>query len=236
MPKQKYPVTLTKIDKMTPTVRNFHFEFSKVPRFDFIAGQFVMVERENSEGKLIKKSYSIASPPYFQNKIELCVKKVDGGFMSGWFFTLEEGDETEFIGPMGVFKLKEPLPEHLLFVATGTGIAPLRAQILQLLHEGYSKKISMVLGVRYENEVLFQNEMEELAQQHSNFEFIPIVSRPEKWQGEKGYVQHYLKKAFADPEGKAVYICGLIPMVNDTQQTLLDLGYTKENIHFEKWT
>lgn len=236
MAKQKYPVTLSKIEEMTPTVRNFHFEFNQIPRFDFVAGQFIMVERENAEGKLIKKSYSIASPPYFKNKIELCIKKVEGGFMSGWFFTLKEGDQTEFMGPVGVFRLKEPLPEHLVFVATGTGIAPLRAQIMQLLHEGYSKKMSLVLGIRYENEILFQKEMETLASQHPNFEFIPIVSRPQSWTGATGYVQHYLKKHFSDPTGKAVYICGLIPMVNDTQQTLLDLGYTKEIIHFEKWT
>lgn len=236
MPKQKYPVKLTKIDKMTSTVRNFHFEFKEVPRFDFIPGQFIMVERKNSQDKLIKKSYSIASPPYFENKIELCIKKVENGFMSGWFFTLEEGDEAEFIGPLGAFKLKEALPEHLIFVATGTGIAPLRSQILQLLHDGYQKKISLLLGVRYENEVLFNDEMQDLVKKHSNFEFIPIVSRPEKWQGETGYVQHYLQKAFSDPKGKAVYICGLIPMVNDTQKTLMELGYAKEDIHFEKWT
>ncbi len=235
MPKENYPVTLIQIDEMSPTVRNFHFEFKKKARFDFKAGQFVTIELVKN-GKNTRKSYSIASPPYLQNKIELCIKLVDGGFTSNWFFNLKVGDEITIQGPLGAFALNDPLPAHLIFAATGTGIAPLRAQARQILHNGDKRKISMILGVRHEEEILFEEEMRSLEKQYPNFEFIPVISRPKSWKGETGYVQDVIRRRFSDPKDKEVYICGLVPMVNDLKATLSELGYSNESIHFEKWT
>lgn len=237
MAKEFYPVTLSKIEHFSDTVRNFHFTFSKKPRFDFIAGQFIMVEvPKEGQDKPVRKPYSIASSPHIDGKIELCIKKVDGGFVSGWFFDLKEGDEIEMQGPLGVFKLEDPLPEHLLFVATGTGIAPLRAQFEQLLHDGYTKPITLVFGNRYEDEIPFHEELTALAAKHDNFNYIPTISRPKTWTGETSYVQEVIKQKLPDPKGIEVYICGLVPMVNDLKANLMEMGYTKEAIHFEKWT
>ncbi len=236
MAKEKYSTLLSKIDRMTPTVRNFHFEFREKPRFNFVPGQFVMVEVPKEGEKPVRKPYSIASPPHFENKIELCIKQVEGGFVSNWFFRLKEGDEVPFEGPLGVFRLKEPLPEHLLFVATGTGIAPLRAQIHHLLHHKYSRPITLVFGNRYENEILFHDEFLALKEKHANFEYLPVISRPHAWTGAKGYVQDTIEKRFSDSKGIHVYICGLVPMVDELKGRLSDMGYPKETIHFEKWT
>ncbi|MCE9625200.1 MAG: FAD-dependent oxidoreductase, partial [Deltaproteobacteria bacterium] len=145
--KEIYNAHLVQIDEMTPTVRNFHFEFPEKPRFDYRPGQFVMVEVPR-EGKNVRKPYSIASPPDWPGKIELCIKKVEGGYVSSYFFDLKPGYIMPMEGPLGVFKLKDPLPEHLIFVATGTGIAPLRAMIHPLLKNGHAGKITLILGVR----------------------------------------------------------------------------------------
>ncbi len=236
MAKEKYPVRLTKIDEYSTTVRNFHFEFLQKPRFDFIPGQFVMVEVPKENEKPVRKPYSIASPPHFANKIELCIKLVEGGFVSTWFFGLKVGDDIEVEGPLGVFRIKEPLPEHLLFVATGTGIAPLRAQFEDLLEHGYQKPITFVFGNRYENEIPFHDELLALAKKHSNFHYLPTISRPKNWSGQTGYVQDLIKNKFPDSKGIHVYICGLVPMVNDLKATLEGLGYEKDAIRFEKWT
>lgn len=236
MAKEKYPVRLSKIEEFSDTVRNFHFEFEKKPRFDFIPGQFIMVEVPKEGDKPVRKPYSIASPPHFKDKIELCIKLVEGGFVSGWFFSLKTNEEIEVEGPLGVFKLKEPLPEHLLFVATGTGIAPLRAQFETLLHQGYKKPITFVFGNRYEDEIPFHQELLDLNQKYDNFHYLPVISRPKSWKGRTGYVQDLIKEKFADPSGVQVYICGLVPMVNDLKAHLEALGYTNEAIHFEKWT
>lgn len=236
MAQETYPIILTKIDEFSDSVRNFHFEFQEKPRFDFIPGQFVIVEVPKDGEKPVKKPYSISSPPYWKDKIELCIKRVDGGYVSNWFFQLKVGDRIEFTGPKGVFKIKEPIPDHLIFAATGSGIAPLRAQFHELLHQGYTGRISLVFGNRYEDEILYEEELKSLAKKYPNFEYIPVISRPKEWQGEKGYVQDIIRKNFSNPEGIEVYICGLIPMVNDLKACLLEVGYAKEAIHFEKWT
>lgn len=237
MPKTKeiYQARLVKIDEMTSTVRNFHFEFPEKPRFDYVAGQFVMVEVPKGD-KMAKKPYSIASPPHWPNKIELCIKKVEGGYVSNYFFELKEGYVMPMEGPLGVFKLKDPLPDHLLFVATGTGVAPLRAMIHTLLHEGTSKKVTLILGIRYENEILFDEEFKALAAEHANFEYIPTISRPKDWKGETGYVQEQIKKRYPNPSGRVIYACGLVPMINSLLKDLGELGYPREVIRFEKWT
>lgn len=237
MPKVKeiYQGHLVQIDEMSSSVRNFHFEFIEKPRFDYVPGQFVMVEVPK-DGKTVKKPYSIASPPHWPNKIELCIKKVEGGFVSTYFFDLKPGYIMPMEAPLGVFRLKEPLPDHLLFVATGTGVAPLRAMIHTLLHQGTSKKMTLILGVRYENEILFDAEFRDLAAQHANFEYIPTVSRPQAWQGATGYVQDHIKSRYPHPEGKVIYACGLVPMVNSLLEELTALGYPRESIRFEKWT
>jgi NAD(P)H-flavin reductase len=237
MAKEKilYQAHLAKIDELSSTVRNFHFEFREKPRFDFLSGQFVMVEVPR-EGKTVRKPYSIASPPHWSGKIELCIKKVEGGYVSTYFFNLKTGYIMPMEGPLGVFRLKEPYPEHLLFVATGTGVAPLRAMIYSLLHEGHAGKITLILGIRYENEILFDAEFRKLAADHSNFEYIPTISRPQSWQGAAGYVQDRIRERFAQPQGIQIYACGLVPMINSLKETLTELGYPKQSLHFERWT
>lgn len=237
MAKEKviYPGHLVQIDEMSPTVRNFHFEFKEPARFGFEPGQFVMVEVPR-DGKMVRKPYSIASAPELPNKIELCIKKVEGGYVSSYFFDLKVGYVMPMEAPLGVFKMKAPYPEHLVFVATGTGVAPLRSMIHQLLHDGYTGKMTLILGVRYENEILFDAEFKELAAKHSNFSYIVTISRPETWTGEKGYVQDQIKKHFSDPKGIEIYACGLVPMINSLKETLESLGYEKKVLHFERWT
>ncbi len=237
MPKQKemYNGHLTKVDELSSTVRNFHFEFPERPRFDYKSGQFVMVEIPRDD-KMIRKPYSIASPPHWEGKIELCIKKVEGGYVSTYFFNLEPGYVMPMEAPLGVFLMKQPLAEHILFVATGTGVAPLRAQIYSLYKQGFQGKVTLLLGVRYENEILFEPEFRKLVEEHSNFEFIPTISRPTSWKGPTGYVQDQIRAHFPDPKGIQIYACGLVPMINSLKQTLLELGYPKDTLHFERWT
>ena len=99
------------------------------------------------------------------------------------------------------------------------------------------QKISIVLGVRYETEILFQDEFEQLAKEHKNVTFIPTISRPSKeWKGERGYVQEIIKKYFPNPDGVDIYACGLVKMIEDLQKSLSDSGFPKERIRYEKWT
>lgn len=232
---QFYDAIVSDILVQTSTVKTFTFEMGKP--IEFTAGQFVMAHT-TKEGQPFKKPYSIASPPYIKDKIQLCIKKVEGGFMSNYFHNLKVGDRIKLQGPMGVFKIKEPIQRDLAFVATGTGIAPLRGMILDLYHRKKvdSIKVWCFLGVRYDGEILFQDEFEKLQREHSNFRFIPTLSRPQNWTGEKGYVQEKVKKYLTSPKDVDIYACGLVDMIEQTIKVLGEAGFPPEQMHYEKWT
>ena len=164
--------TITKIEELAGDVRHFEIEFPKNKWIDFKAGQFILVHKPE-EDKVIPKPYSIASPPYQKGKMDLCIKKVEGGLVSTWFFTLKEGDSLDVSGPFGHFVVKEG---DAVFAATGTGIAPLRSMIKDMLQSGFQNNAWLLFGNRYETDVLYKDEFEALAEQHKNFHFIPIIS------------------------------------------------------------
>ncbi|MBI4353562.1 MAG: hypothetical protein HY593_06540 [Candidatus Omnitrophica bacterium] len=231
-----YDATVTKIVSLTPTVKHFVLEYPKEADTRFIAGQFLMVHLEK-EGKPHKKAYSIASSPSLPNKIELCIKLVEGGYVSTYFFGLKEGGVLHTSLPYGVFTVREPWEENLVFVATGTGIAPIRSMIQNLYEKNCGKNIWLIFGNRYENEILYQNEWETLARERKNLHFLPTISRPKHWTGEKAYVQEVVKKLFMGRVDNAdFYGCGLVPMCQQLKNALLEMNVPKERIHFEQFT
>lgn len=231
-----YDATITKIVSLSSTVKHFLLEFPKDADTNFIAGQFMMVHLEK-DGKPHKKSYSIASSPSLKGKLELCIKIVEGGYVSTWFFGLKEGDVIHTSMPYGVFTIKEPWQDHLVFVGTGTGVAPLRGMIQNLYEKGCTKDIWLIFGNRYETDILYLDEWRALEKAHKNFHFIPTVSRGKNWTGETAYVQDIVKREFSShTEGRDFYGCGLVPMCKSLKETLLAMNVPKERIHFEQFT
>ncbi len=232
-----YDAKMVKIVSLSDTVKHFVLEYASDADTNFTAGQFLQVHLEK-EGKPHKKSYSIASSPSLGKRIELCIKLVEGGYVSTWFFGLKEGDVLKTSLPYGVFTVKEPLQDNLIFVGTGTGVAPLRGMIQRLYEQGCTKDIWLIFGNRYESDILYESEWRELEKKHKNFHFIPTVSRPKgPWKGETAYVQDIVKRVFAGRnEGLDFYGCGLVPMCQQLKATLLEMGIPKERIHFEQFT
>ncbi len=233
-----YDARLIKIVSLTDTVRHFVLEYPAEANLSFGAGQFLMVHLEK-DGNPHKKSYSIASSPSLSSKhqIELCIKKVEGGYVSTWFFNLKEGDVLHTSLPYGVFTVREPWQDHLVFVGTGTGIAPLRGMIQNLYEKNCDKEIWLIFGNRYETDILYENEWRELEKTRKNFHFIPTISRSKTWKGETAYVQEIVKKTFGPKQGDVdFYGCGLVPMCQQLKAALIEMNVPKEHIHFEQFT
>ncbi len=231
-----YDATVTKIVSLSKTVKHFVLRYAPEADTTFLAGHFMMVYLEK-EGKPHKKPYSIASSPSLDHQIELCIKLVEGGFVSTYFFNLKEGDVLKTSLPHGVFLVREPWQDDLVFVGTGTGIAPLRGMIQKLYEKGCQKDIWLVFGNRYETDILYHDEWLALEKKHKNFHYLPTVSRPETWKGETVYVQELVKKTFAGrTTGLDFYGCGLVPMCKELKTALLEMNIPKEYIHFEQFT
>ncbi len=231
-----YDATVSKIVSVSSTVKHFVLDYPTDADTHFIAGQFMMVHLEK-DGKPHKKPYSIASSPSLHKRIELCIKLVEGGYVSTWFFNLKEGDRVHTSLPYGVFTIKEPWQDNLVFVGTGTGVAPLRGMIHYLYEQNCTKTIWLIFGNRYETDVLYENEWRELEKKYKNFHFVPTVSRPKNWKGQTAYVQDIVKQSFAGKtQGLDFYGCGLVPMCQQLKATLIEMNIPKERIHFEQFT
>lgn len=230
---QKFTLVVEKNVKETPTVWIIMLRFKEKVEFDFKPGQYIMIDIP-VDGAIKKRAYSIASSPLKKDFIELGVKKIEGGTASGYLCNLKEGDEINAMGPMGFFMLKEPFENDMVFLASGSGICPLRCMLQYLFEKRTDKTVWLFFGVRTEDEIVYRKEFEELAEKHSNFKFVPVLSRQE-WDGEQGHVQEVMKKYITDPKGKEAYICGLTKMVEETKNTLLKMGFSNEQIHHEKY-
>jgi CDP-4-dehydro-6-deoxyglucose reductase len=185
-------------------------------------------------GRKITRAYSVASPQQ-GNRFELCLNRVDLGAFSPYLFSLKPGETIPMKGPLGTFTLREPVRDSV-FVATGTGIAPFRSMFLDRRIWDAGKQYTLILGVRFEDGILYKEEFEELEREHPNFRFWPVVSRPGPgWKGRNGYVQPHVVEAVGERRDVHVYICGLKEMVNDVRQRLKDLGFDRKNLIYEKY-
>lgn len=232
-PKQ-VQASFTDIRELSPWNKHFRCSYAGRETVEFAAGQFMMV-RLQKEGKLVKRAYSICSVPNHRDYVEFVITRVEGGFVSNWFHERKVGDPIELEGPYGHFVIQEPMGEEIVFACTGSGVAPFRSMIPVILSRNPQKPIWLLLGVRYEDQILYQNEFEALAKQFPNFHFVPTISRPKNWKGEVGYVQEKLKKYVTQPDGKQLYICGLPNMVDDVKKAAEEIGFPKEKVYYEKY-
>ncbi len=181
----------------------YHFEFvlDQLDSFPFAAGQFISAVAPDANGKQQTRAYSIASAAK-QNRFDLCVNRVEGGFFSNHLADLTylpPGGAIQIHGPHGHFVLKEPVTDSIL-IATGTGIAPMRGFAQWLFPENgpdrsNGKDIWLVYGTRHETELYYHDEFTALAARHPNFHYLVTLSRAqESWTGLRGYVQEYVAK------------------------------------------
>jgi phenol/toluene 2-monooxygenase (NADH) P5/A5 len=222
------------ITELNPTTKMFRLRLPPDKTLSFKAGQFVMVHVPKG-GKLSSKAYSICSPPNEKDSIELCLNRVPGGHFSNFLCNLKGGEILPIKGPYGKFLLNESPRGDQIFVATGTGIAPIRSMIKHLFEKETTLPIWLILGIRFENPILYEAEFRDLAARHPNFQFLPTVSRPQKWSGEVGHVQDTIKKYLFEPDRKDAYLCGLPKMVDETRELLLQIGFKPEQIRTEKY-
>ncbi len=218
--------------------KHLELEVNGVARFGFVPGQWLSVKAATSEGAEMTRAYSIASPPSENGHFAFCLNRVQDGFMSNYLCNLDEDAKIAFQGPFGDFILRPPLRDTV-FIATGTGIAPFRSMLHWLLAEDerhHGHQFWLIFGARREQDIYYREEFEHLAAEHTNFHFLPTLSRgaPE-WKGLRGYVQEHLAKIVGTRTDVNAYICGLDKMIRANRELLKSLGWDRTSIRYEKY-
>lgn len=223
-----------RVETLSYNVRGFHLKLVEPSSLEFQAGQFMILNVPRG-GKIVKRAYSIASPPHQAGVLELCIQHLEGGAASSYLWQLKGGEEVSLSGPHGRFVVKEPLEYDPVLVATGTGVAPLRSMIKDLLHKQVTRDIWLLFGCRYEHAVLYESEFRSLATLRRNFRYHITVSRPKEWQGDVGYVQDLYKRYVKDHANREFYLCGWDAIVKSVSRDLEALGVPREKLHYEEW-
>lgn len=202
------------------------------------AGQFINIKiADNAEKFPCFRAYSLCcSQTEGEKHLSICVKVIEGGRGSNWLNSLKKENEIEFLGPTGKFVFENEEDRGAFFIATGTGVAPLKAMIEDQLTNGNKSPIQLLFGVRNEDDIFYLNEFEKLSQKNQNFKFNITLSKGEDTDGMlSGRVTNHLEEWNLDNKNTKYYICGLSPMINDANKILLEKGVPEELIHFEKY-
>ena len=230
---------LTKSLDLSPLTKHLEFTVQDLAEFRFVPGQFVSIVQPRPDGKVHTRAYSIASAPRAVPTFDVCLNRVDDGFLSNWLCDLEVGEAVQFHGPHGLFTLREPR-QDAIFIATGTGIAPIRSMLEWLFADPARNRAHeywLVFGTRYEHSIYYREEFEQIARGNPNFHYVPTLSRcGDRWTGCRGYVQDHVREIVAGRSDMQAYICGLNEMVAANRKLLTEeLSWERKQIVFERY-
>jgi NAD(P)H-flavin reductase len=205
---------IDRVRDLTSDVRELTLRLVEPSELVFSPGQSLSFEVPNPRSpKPAIRYYSLASPPSQRRKLVLLLSASEQGIGPNYLFSRKAGEKIQFGGPDGSFYLHDDRRRDLLFVATGTGIAPFRSMLYTLFERPITKTVTLFWGVRSEKDIYYQNEFQALAQQHPNFSFVIALSRSQKnWTGAKGRVTQLVEK-IPRVDDLAVYVCGNKRMV-----------------------
>lgn len=184
--------------------------------------------------------FSIASPPEVDgaSRLELAVGTSEGDSVSALVQRLPPGVRLGLVGPLGEFTRHGLCEEPALFVATGTGLAPLRAMILgDLRRRRAGPPLVLLFGCRYPQDLLWYDELTSLAHEHPRFRFEPTLTRPPSgWGGRRGRVQEHVEPLLRELGPVPVFAAGQSEMVADVTRVLeRELDHPPDRIRTEQY-
>lgn len=205
--------------------------------FRFTAGQAVLV---GDHAQPVRRPYSIASSPervLESERLELLVGVDDSGSVGPHLALHGRGQLVDVEGPLGTFTFPAAVAQRrLLFVAGGTGIAPLRSMLEHALRARLSERVSLLYSARRADEFAFADELREYERQ-GRLEFHPTVTREDNaWAGGRGRIgRAHFDAVLHDREDTLCFICGPGSLVAEAVTTLAELGVPRGAIRTEEW-
>jgi CDP-4-dehydro-6-deoxyglucose reductase len=220
---RKLPCRIDKIDKVAADVAIVSLKLPANDRLQYLAGQYVDFLLKDGR----RRSFSIATAPEDDTLLDLHIRHVPGGYFSGQLFNEFKGREILRIeGPLGNFFLREDSDKPIIFVAGGTGFAPIKAVIEHAFHHDVDRQMVLYWGVRSRADLYLPDLPVEWQRTHSNFTFIPVLSDPlpaDQWPGRTGFVHKAVMTDFADLSGYQVYACGGPAMIDIARRDFTEL-------------
>jgi CDP-4-dehydro-6-deoxyglucose reductase len=226
------PCRVEKLEKCADDVMVMKIKLPATERLQFLAGQYI--DFQLKDGKT--RSFSLANPPHDDALLELHIRHVPGGlFTEQVFSTLKARDILRLKGPLGSFFIRDDSDKPMIFIAGGTGFAPVKAMLEHAFAEHTDRELVLYWGVRSLKDLYMAELPQQWMAEHPNFSFIPVLSDPapgDAWQGRTGFVHEAVLADFADLSGYQVYACGAPAMVDNARDAFTQTRNLPEDEFF----
>ena len=175
-------------------------------RVKFLAGQYLRIKMPDGDTRY----FSMANPPHESDGVQLHIRRVPGGrFSEAMLAELRQGDTLDVELPYGDFHLRPDSDKPIVGLATGTGFAPLRSIVEDLIKRGNKRPVHLYWGGRRLRDLYLIDLPQKWAARADWFKFIPVLSEPDPdWNGATGLVHHAVLRDLTDLSGWEVYACG----------------------------
>ena len=213
------PCRVQQLEKVADDAMVVRLKLPANERLQFLAGQYIDFLLKGGE----RRSFSMANAPHADELIELHVRRVPGGsFTEHVFGKMKERDILRLEGPLGSFFLREDSAKPVIFVASGTGFAPIKSIIESARQRGVSRPMTLYWGGRRPKD-LYLNALAETWSAPA-FKYVPVVSdalAEDQWAGRTGFVHRAVMQDFPDMSGHQVYACGVPIMVDSARKDFI---------------
>ena len=233
-----YAATVKSTVAMTYDIKEIRFTLDEPTDIRHRPGQYVQVLAPSPEGP-VSRAYSISSPTYENDEVELNVRLIPGGIGSTYLHNLQVGDAVSLTGPYGEFVLNEDGEAEIICVGGGAGMAPMKNIIYSLYDRWPERSCWLFFGCRTTRDIFYLKEYEELARKHPNFHVVYALSDElgpdEKWDGETGFVHLSVDKYLQPGVKRQAFLCGPPPMIDAVTEVLKEKGLRERDIFYDKF-
>ena len=224
LPVKHFPAKICSITRLNHDVMRICLKIPEAIRMQFLAGQYIDFILKDGR----RRSFSIANPPHQDKYIELHVRHIRGGRFTGEVFDhMQVNDIVRIEGPLGSFFLRENSLRPVIFLAGGTGMAPIAGIIQYALKKQLHRQFYIYWGARSSEDLYMHDTVQAWATAHPNIKYTPILSNPkaeDHWQGRTGFVHDAVLLDFDSLAGFDIYASGPPAMVYAARDALLPHG------------
>ncbi|ARQ02926.1 2Fe-2S iron-sulfur cluster-binding protein [Pseudorhodoplanes sinuspersici] len=229
----RHTAIISDIQQLGTDVSRLVLEIPENDVLTYLPGQYMNVLLPDGS----TRSFSMASAPK-DTFVDFHVRRIDGGaFTEGKLPYMRAGDRLDVEFPHGTFVFHARDDRPLLMVATGTGLAPIKAILEALMDNPDCPPVSLYWGARSASDLYLHDEIQAWGERLYEFRYVPVLSRPDRsWQGCRGYVQDAVAGDLDDLSDYAIYLCGSPAMIFDAKQTFITRGAAIDHIYTEGFT
>lgn len=221
---KKMRVRVESIESLAHDVVRLMLKLPDNHALSWLPGQYIEIILPTGE----RRSFSIANHFTGTPWIELHIRNLAGGLLSGKLFSqVKEKSLLQIEGPLGDFYLRKDSPRPMLFVAGGTGFAPIKAIIEEAVASGVDRPMHLYWGVRALRDLYLPALPQEWARSVKNFRYVPVLSEPQsedQWQGKRGFVHEVVVADESNLAAYDVYAAGPPVMVQSAHQSFIGRG------------